>query len=265
MEEPNDRDEAARPQVRLVKRRRSMLEDRVVRSMVFWAFGLVVILLSAVVSALFFGVIGGEPVPETSLERDLMAWESVTRSLDASATADQWQSFTLALIRDSQFQRAETVIKRVNGLSSVDQTRGANMLYCSAVLQAAKGQDEEALDTFAEVMEVTKSAYETELARDDDEAANWAKALGLHENHYNSALDRAGILRRLERWEEAQEMLSLYLENHPQAAGVFVDRATVRVQLGDKAGAEADYKEALRFVPGFPEALEGLREIGAGE
>lgn len=265
MQEHTGKDEAPGSTFRVVKRRRSMWEDRVVREMGFWAGALVIVLLSAVLSALYFGLIGGTAAPRTALERELMAWESVTSTLDTAATADQWQSFVLTLIGDSQYQRAQRVIEQVDSQSKIDQTRGANMLYCTGVLQSAQDRDDEALATFAEVMELTLAAYEEELASEDGDGPNWAKAVGLHDNYYFSALDRARILRSQEKWEEALEMLDLYLEDHPQAAGVFVDRAFLKVRLGDLAGAEADYREALRFVPEFPEALEGLQEIGGGE
>lgn len=264
MQEPVAKDDATYARVRVVKRRRSMWEDRVVRAMAFWAVSLLIVLLLAVISALYFGLIGGDPAPRTALQRELMAWESVTTSLDTAATADQWQSYVLALISDSQFQRAQRVIQEVDVKSKIDQDRGANMLYCTAVLQSAKGRDSEALDTFSRVMELTLAAYEKELARDDDAARNWAKSVGVHDNYHYSALDRARILREQERWDEALGMLDLYLDDHPQAAGVLVDRAFLKAQLGDIAGAESDYQAALRFVPDFPEALKGLQEIGVG-
>lgn len=265
MQEHQGGNETAGPNYRVVRKRRSMWEDRVVRSMAFWAGTLVIVLLSAVLSALYFGLIGGSPAPRTALQRELMAWESVTRTLDDAATADQWQSFVLTLISDSQYQRAQAVITQVNAQSKIDQTRGANMLYCTAVLQSARGRDDEALKTFGQVMGRTQIEYEKELASKDDVSPNWAKAVGLHDNHYFSALERAKILRGQKKWKEAVEMLDVYLKDRPQEAGVFVDRAYLKVQLGDIAGAESDYREALRFVPDFPEALEGLQEIGVGE
>lgn len=265
MQEHTGEDKAPGSNVRVVRRRRSVWEDRVVRSMAFWVGALVIVLLSAVLSALYFGLIGGDPAPRTALQRELMAWESVTGSLDTAATADQWQSFVLTLISDSQYQRAQGVIAQVDAQPKIDQTRGANMLYCEAVLQSARGRDEEALKTFTQVMELTRTAYEKEIARKDDDGPNWAKAVGLHDNHYYSALERAKILRRQEKWKEALELLDVYLDDRPQEAGVFVDRAYLKVQLGDIVGAESDYREALRFVPEFPEALKGLQEIGVGE
>ena len=251
--------------VRVVRQKRSMWDDRVVRTMAFGAVSLVILFLVTIISALYFGFIGGEPAPRTALEREVMAWESVTRSLDTSATAEQWQNFTLALITDSQLQRAQQVIAEVNAKPQIDQSQGANMLYCTGVLQSAQGNDDQALDTFAEVMEITLTAYEEELNREDDGTPNWAMATGLHDNYYFSALDRARILRVQERWSEGIEMLDLYLADHPQAAGVFADRAYLKAQAGDVAGAEEDYREALRFVSDMPEALEGLREIGVEE
>jgi tetratricopeptide (TPR) repeat protein len=108
-------------------------------------------------------------------------------------------------------------------------------------------------------------AYTTELERPEDDTPNWALAMGVHRNYLLSALDRANIYREQERWDEGMEMLDEYLEFEPRAANVLADRAHLKLQTGDREGAEADYREALRYVPDLPEALEGLQTIGVDE
>jgi hypothetical protein len=34
--------------------------------------------------------------------------------------------------------------------------------------------------------------------------------------------------------------------------------------MGDTAGAKADYNAALKYIPGYKPALDGLDKIGAG-
>lgn len=247
---------------RVVRRKRSMWEDRRVRTMAYAAAAVVVLYLLTVISALFFGFINPS-APRTFSEREVAAWESVTRSLDASATADQWQSYAVALIDDGQLQRAQQVIDQVNSNPAIDQSRGANMLFCTALVQSAQGRQDEALESYMEVMTLTYEAYEQEL--ESGNSPSWAIAEGVHDNYYLSATDRAAIYRDQERWVEGIEMLDLFLEGQPRSAGILVDRAYLKVQAGDLEGAEADYREALRFVPDFDEALEGLEEIGVGE
>ena len=42
-----------------------------------------------------------------------------------------------------------------------------------------------------------------------------------------------------------------------------VTRASAKVQLGDKKGAAADYRAALKYIPDYQPALDGLKQIGA--
>jgi tetratricopeptide (TPR) repeat protein len=248
--------------VRVVRRKRSMWDDRRVRAMGTFAVLMLIAFLATLISVLYFGLIGGESAPRTALERDVVVTESVVRSQEETPTADNWQSYVLALIADNQHQRARQTIAEVDANGAVDQSRGANMLYCSAVLAHAQGRTDEALDLFTEVMDVTLEAYTTELERPEDDTPNWALAMGVHRNYLLSALDRANIYREQERWDE---MLDEYLEFEPRAANVLADRAHLKLQTGDREGAEADYREALRYVPDLPEALEGLQTIGVDE
>ena len=42
-------------------------------------------------------------------------------------------------------------------------------------------------------------------------------------------------------------------------------RATAKMQVGDKKGAEADYRAALKYIPDYQPALDGLKQIGAAQ
>ncbi len=249
------------PQVVVTARKPSMWDDPVVRALGFSLAGLFILYLAAIVSSLYFGLIGN-PAPRTFSEREVMAWESTVSTEEADV--EQWQSYILALIGDGQFVRAEQLIAEVNANEAFDQTRGANMQYALAKLQAASGEVVVAIDTYQQAMTSMNDAYETEL-EEGGEFQNWAEAFGRHENYYLCALDRAALLRDEGRLAEAVETLDIYLEEHSRHAGVFVDRGRMKAELGDLAGAEADFREALRFGPDNPEALEGLELIGVGE
>lgn len=246
-------------------RRPSMWDDRRVRMLATVAAVIAILYLATIVSLLYYGFLGGNAGPRSSLERDVMVAESIVRSEEASATAEQWQDYVSALIADSQYATAQRVISEVNANQLVDQSRGANMLFCTARLQHAQGQPEQAIDTFAQVMEVTDEAFRAELERPDDGTPNWAVATGRHGNYYTSALAKAAIHEELEQWDEGIAMLDIFLESNPLAAGVIADRGRLKARSGDIAGAEADYREALRYVPDLEDARQGLRDIGVDE
>ncbi len=61
----------------------------------------------------------------------------------------------------------------------------------------------------------------------------------------------------------AIEQYTTFLYYQPTAANIYVRRGDVKADAGDSAGAEADYREALRFVADDQAALAGLKKIGA--
>jgi len=240
-----------------------MWDDRRVRAMAIGATAVVILYLLTLISMLFFGFIGTDTAPRTITEREVTAWESAVRSGEATATIDQWQSYVLALVADSQYQTAQTMINEVNENTTLDQTMGQNMLFSTAVLRERQGEAEEALELYEEAMDLMLTAYEEELESGSE--PNWAIAFGLHDNYFQSTLRRAAIYGTQERWEEGIELLDLYLEQFPQSAGVLADRGRIKAEMGDLEGAEADYREALRYDPELTDAREALEEIGVGE
>jgi len=247
--------------VTVVRRKRSIWDDPVVRRMGLAAVALVILYLLAIVSALYFGLIGNT-APRTIQERDLTRLELIADAPDA--TLDQMQTFVQALISDGQYVRAKQFIDRTNANKELDQTQGEYMLFCLAELQRAQGDYEAALESYNEVMTRTKAAYDEEF-ENGGEFQNWALAYGLHDNYFMSALGKSIIYREQQEWASAIEAIDVFLMENPRQAGVLVDRAYIKRQLGDNEGAEADYREALRYIPDYPEALEGLEQIGVGE
>jgi len=64
-------------------------------------------------------------------------------------------------------------------------------------------------------------------------------------------------------WEKVIAELDSYLKEYPRASDILIDRGNAKIQMKDIAGAEKDFREALRFVPDDKEALDGLKKIGA--
>lgn len=250
------------PEIVAVRRKRSMWEDPVVRVM-GWVSALIFVgFLMTIVLAMAFGFVGTEAGPRTVAERDLAGWASAVQQPGASA--DQYQSYVLALIGDKQFAKARSVIDEVDANEEIDQSRGFQMLFCLAELQKAQGDFDDALATFADVMEKTNAAFEKEL-EEGGEFQNWAVASGRHENYYFSALGRGELLRDRKELEEAIKMFDIFLTKNPREAEILVDRGDMRAEVGDKEGAEADYREALRFIADHERAIAGLKKIGVEE
>ena len=106
--------------------------------------------------------------------------------------------------------------------------------------------------------------HEARLAKGGKIAAA-AKEAGYGDDYYNSALLKAQALVQLGRWKEAVEAYDVFIRVNPTAADILIDRGNAKAVLKDKAGAEKDFREALRFVPYDEEAKAGLKKIGVAQ
>ena len=109
-----------------------------------------------------------------------------------------------------------------------------------------------------------EAEYDARVALGGTTAAA-AKSAGYGADYYNAALVKAYALVKLSRWKEAVAAFDIFMKTNPTASDVLIDRGNAKVELKDKAGAEKDFREALRFGPDNPEAKAGLKRIGVAQ
>lgn len=262
---PDDRegfqfDETTEPAPRKqIRRKSSIFDDPVVRKMAFAAVGILILFLVTVVSALVTGVIqpGG---PRTALERDI----SVTGAAVRAGTTDTsvWARHISALILDGQLGRAENILATAK--ASLDDSATADIVLSEARLLRAQGQYEEALEVADAARAQIREHHEKQLA-EGGVIANAARLAGYHDNYYIALIVKADIYRDMEQWERVLEQYNDFIESNPGAADILTARGNVKFEMGDRTGAEADYREALRFYPDYEEALAGLERIGSSQ
>ncbi len=83
---------------------------------------------------------------------------------------------------------------------------------------------------------------------------SFTRALSLEKAHLGARARRAGVARRLGRFEEARADLELYLGRVPKDAREWVSLGVVRSELGDHDGALASFKKALEIDAADPNA-----------
>jgi len=241
------------------KRQSSIFDDKVVRIMAFTATGVLILFLVTVVSALLTGVLQ-QTGPRTLMEREL----TVTgKAIDAGTTdASVWGQHIAALVATEQYARARAAI--ADARESVDDSKTADIALGEVRLLRAQGEYQQALTAADKAIEQIDKYYEAQIAR-GGVVGRAAELQGKHENYYTAKLLKAKIYEDMEDWEGALEYYSQFIEGNPGAADILVDRGNVKLRLGDESGAEADFREALRFDPYYPRAHDGLERIGASQ
>lgn len=137
--------------------------------------------------------------------------------------------------RDPQVEKE--ILEKLESLGYVGASSPAGDRNLAAAL-FAQGRYEEAAKAYADLL----------AARPEDGA--------LHAS-------LAGALGALGRYDEALEHLTRALAIDPLSAEAWHNRAVVRERLGDAQGAIADYREALRYNPGYAPTREALGRLGA--
>lgn len=248
-------EEASAPQV-VAPARPSIFQDPLVRRMTWAAVGLVIVFLVLVLSALLTGVIGSTG-PRTLTEKELAVSRAAVES--GSANLDDWSTYIASLIENGQYGRAKSVIKQ--GRESVNDSQTADFSLAEARLYRAQKKYEDAIEAADKTMKQIKSEHDKIIAAGGPQSKT-VEVLGLDDNYYDAALVKAYSYEALGEYDKAIEQFDIYIAKTAGAADILVDRGRAKIKTGDTAGAEDDFRTALKFIPDDAEALKGLDEIG---
>lgn len=236
-----------------------LLDDPVVRVMVYVSVGIVILYLVAALSVLTTRVT--QPTgPRTLAERELIV---AAAGLGPQTKGEAWTPYITAMIATGDTARAGIALQQAR--ASVSGTMPVSDLdLAEARLLRAKGDNEKSVLMADKAMKGYVAENEARIAA-GGKVATAAKTAGYGENYYNAALVKAHALTEMERWKESVEVFDIYLLHDPAASDIFVDRGNAKASLNDKPGAEKDFREALRFVPDDEQAQAGLKRIGAAQ
>lgn len=234
--------------------------DPVVQGLIITILAVIALTLVTIVYALVTGVFGNG-APRTAGEQRIMAAKA---KIDAGSTeAAAWDTYIRALIDDGQYGKAQdTITEGAKTVKNLDIS--ADMTYMQAELYLAQGKLDDALATADEALATIKMTYEAgKAAAEQSGQPNAASAAGIHANYWELLLLKSEVFEKQQKWAEALPVYDEYLAGNPTAASVFTQRGKVKEQLGDTAGAEADYRQTLAYISDDAEALAGLERIGA--
>ena len=253
---PNNHPQSDTP-ARLAPRKRSMFDDPMVRTLGYLAFGLTVAFLITALSAVLTGVTDRSG-PRSLAEREVAVAAAAIGegNNDASVVG----AYISALISSGQYSRAEREIASARN-KQIDDSTTAEFTLAEARVLNARGKYQEAVRAGERAIKQIQDAYQARL-KAGGEKARIAKNDGLPENYLEAVLVVAYANRDLKQWDKAIASFDTYITSNPSAADILIDRGNAKVEAGDKAGAEADFRTALKYIPDSEEALSGLSRIG---
>jgi len=233
-----------------------MFDDPMVRTLGFVAFAIVVAFLIIALSAVLTGVTD-RTGPRSLAEREVaVAGAAVSAGTKDPAVIG---TYIAALISSGQYSRAEREIATAR--KSIDDSVTAEFTLAEARVLSARGKHQEAIRAGERALKQIDDAYKATLKL-GGEKARVAQNDGLHQNYFDAVLVIAYANRELKQWDKTIEYFDIYIKANPSAADILIDRGNAKIETGDKAGAEADFRTALKYIPDSEEALSGLSRIG---
>ncbi len=239
-----------------------LLADPVVRIGVYGVTGLVILFLATVVGVMATGITAPTG-PRSVAEREVM----IAAARTAGATGTATTPYINALIAAGNPQAARIVLNQAR--ASVGATEPVSDLdLAEARLFSMDGKYDKAL-TFADKAmmgyEDERDALIAARAKTETATATANEPVILRPNYYNAVLVKARALVELGRFSDAVAAYDIYIANDPAAADILVDRGNAKAAMKDNAGAEKDFRKALKFVPYDEGAKAGLQKMGVAE
>jgi len=228
-----------------------LLADPVVRIMVYVSLGLLILFLTTAVGALISGV-GAQTGPRSSAERELVLASSTASGTPTAAYVD-------ALIAAGKLPEARLALSQARG--SANATTSADLDLSEARIAFAEKQYPETASFAEKAMSAYKAKRDEGVAKGGKEGEA-ARSRGYGMEYYNAALLKAQALVEIGRWKEAVAAFDIFISVNQTASDILIDRGNAKVELNDKAGAEKDFRAALKYVPYDEEAKAGLKRIG---
>lgn len=234
--------------------------DPVTRWLIVVIVAIVILVLAAILSALFFGVFNTSGAPRTQVERDLKYY---SQALESGKATSQTISFYIdTLIRAGQLSKARDTLDQA--LKSVKKDKSyvfasqANLSLAEQDYQAAVKNADKAMAEAEKELAAFKQRNVENNRREDAGAA-------MPDSFTSAALVKASALLALKNVKGAIDAYDAYLKVSPTDADILVLRGQKKAENGDNKGAEKDFRAALKFIPDYQPALEGLQKIGASQ
>ncbi|MEI6623451.1 MAG: hypothetical protein WCP28_16260 [Actinomycetes bacterium] len=239
-------------------RRSTRIKDPVAQGLKIAIVLVIIVWLVSMISAMMWGLLSPPTAPRTSAERDLMLYGATIQS--GKTPTKTYAQYIGALINAGQLAKAQEALDQALKTAKTDRS----YLYSGQAELSLQQKDYPATIVAADKA-MAEAKKELKAYKDANVAAKRAPGAGavMPTSYADAALAKAEALLASKDYAGAIKALDVYIKERPTDSDILVQRAEAKVLVGDKAGAAADYRAALLYIPDFQPALAGLKKIGA--
>lgn len=228
------------------------------RESLFWlqfaVFVLVILILAAVIWALFSVSKIDSGAPRTAVERHLRALETTVEAEPENTSA--WAKLIRAQALSGDLREARKSVTRA------DEALGARMGPVAievARISFLEGDSAAALEEIDAALKLVAQETEAEVRRLAERGITMKPDSTAE---VDARVLKADILIETGDLEGAVVVYSEALELNGQMADILVERGLLYEQLGQVESARADFTSALTYIPDYAPALQALDRIG---
>lgn len=215
---------------------------------------LVAIGVLALLAYIAYALLAAPKVPRTALERDVLRLEVIVEENPRSPRA--WSDYIQSLTKAGLHARAARTIGEAR--SAVGTATAVTIEEARS--RHARGRSEEALELLDGAVEQARGEYDAAVAA---LAAKGVVSAPKPVDLIAALLLRGEVMRGLGDWRGVVDAYTEALELDRTMADIQVARGTAYLELGDATAARRDFEGALRFIPDYEPALEGLERAKA--
>jgi hypothetical protein len=176
------------------------------------------------------------------------------------ATTQTYAAYIGVLINAGQLSQAQQALNEALATAKTDRS-----YLIAQQAQLALAQKDYAGTVTAANKAMSQAQAELKAFEDNNVTNNRRRDAGavLADSYTTAALAEAQAYIASSNAPAAIKALDLYLAQSPTDSDVLVQRGLLKVKTGDKTGAAADFRTALKYIPDYQPALDGLKQIGA--
>jgi tetratricopeptide (TPR) repeat protein len=221
------------------------------------ASAVVVAAVVAMTAAIVYFASVGSKVPRTSVERDAMVALQKVRQSPKDTQA--WMDLAAADIAAGKYDDAYSAIR---GLSQL--TKRAIVPLLKGDLANAKGDISGAREFYAQAVVQAKQDHEADVkSAVQGGVTPGSVAPSQPEAEAYIALGRLDL--QVKDYDASIMHLQAALKIEPNAADTRTLLGDAQAAAGQKEAALASYKQALKFVPDYQPALDGVKQLNGGK
>ena len=233
------------------------VDDPVIARLKLAIIVVIVTWLAGILSAVMFGTFNLAHPPRTSTENEIEQFAGVVQS--GKAGSQTYARYVDTLVRAGQLSKAQQALDKAIKVAKTDKSYlYAQQARLSFAQKDYKGAVAAADKAMAEAKKELKAFKAANVAANRNPNA----AAVMPDSFSTAALAKADALVQSKDYANAIKAYDSYVKVRPVDSDVLVQRASVKVRIGDKKGAEADYRVALKYIPDYKPALDGLKQIG---